>query len=43
MQMIQDLNRVARIAFDGRADVIAQFNKDLLNRARKQRPAENQI
>jgi len=33
--LVEDLNRVAAIAFHGRADVIGRFNKDLLLRARR--------
>jgi len=34
---IEDLNRVGKIAFDGEAEMIAKFNKDILLRARKKR------
>ena len=32
LQMIEDMNRVAKIAFDGQAAIIGQFNKDILLR-----------
>lgn len=35
LQLIEDVNRVAAIAFYGQADVVAKFNKDLLLRARR--------
>ncbi len=35
LETIEDLNRVGAIAFFGRADVSARFNKDLLLRARR--------
>lgn len=37
VEAIEDLNRVARVVFDGNAVVASQFNKDVLLRARKQR------
>ncbi len=43
VQMIEDVNRVARIAFDGRAEIIAQFNKDVLLRARKTRARSSEV
>lgn len=35
LQNIEDMNRVARLAFYGRAEVIGRFNKDILLRARR--------
>ncbi|MGC4115811.1 MAG: hypothetical protein QM765_14675 [Myxococcales bacterium] len=35
LQQIEDLNRIAAIAFHGRAEVIGRFNKDLLLKARR--------
>jgi len=35
VRMIEDLNRVAKIAFDGQAETLARFNKDILSRGRK--------
>ncbi|MCC6528216.1 MAG: hypothetical protein IT373_36555 [Polyangiaceae bacterium] len=37
LELIEDLNRDAKIAFDGDADSIALFNKDILLRARRVR------
>ncbi len=37
LQDIEDLNRIARNAFEGNADAIALFNKDILLRARQER------
>jgi hypothetical protein len=37
LEAIEDINRLAKNAFDGQAALIAQFNKDLLLRARKER------
>lgn len=37
LQDIEDLNRIARNAFEGNADAIALFNKDILPRARQER------
>lgn len=39
LEAIEELNGIARNAFDGNAAVIAQFNKDLLLRARRERAA----
>jgi hypothetical protein len=39
LQLIEDMNRVARIAFDGDAALLGKFNKDILLRARKKRAA----
>jgi hypothetical protein len=33
LDMIEDMNRVAKIGFDGRAEIASQFNKDLILRA----------
>jgi hypothetical protein len=38
LEMIEDLNRAGRIAFEGQAETVGKFNKDLLLRARRQRP-----
>jgi len=35
--LIEKMNRIGRIAFDGQAAIIAEFNKDLILRARKTR------
>jgi hypothetical protein len=35
--LIEEFNRIAKIAFWNRTDLAAQFNKDVLNRARKTR------
>lgn len=43
LELIEDLNRVARNAFDGNAVVVSQFNKDVLLRARKVRPAKEVV
>jgi hypothetical protein len=37
LEGIEDLNRAAKSAFDGQAEVAAKFNKDILLRARKAR------
>jgi hypothetical protein len=37
LEMIEDLNRAGRIAFEGQAETVGKFNKDLLLRARRQR------
>ncbi len=37
LTLIEELNRIAKIAFWNRTDLSAQFNKDVLNRARKER------
>lgn len=37
LSLIERLNRIARIAFDGQAHIIAKFNKDLILRSRKAR------
>jgi hypothetical protein len=37
LTLIEELNRIAKIAFWNRTDLAAQFNKDVLNRARKTR------
>lgn len=39
LQLIEDMNRVARIAFDGNAAALGKFNKDILLRARKKQAA----
>jgi hypothetical protein len=38
LEQIEDLNRAGKIAFDGDAATRAKFNKDVLLRARKERP-----
>jgi hypothetical protein len=40
LQAIEDMNRTARIAFAGKAEVVARFNKDILQRARKAKKKE---
>ena len=41
LEAIEDINRLAKNAFEGQAALIGQFNKDILLRARKERkPAE---
>lgn len=37
LEAVEDLNRVARIAFDGRAELAGRFNKDILLRSRRTR------
>jgi hypothetical protein len=37
LEMIEDLNRAGRIAFEGQAETVGKFNKDILLRARRQR------
>lgn len=37
LSLIERMNRIARIAFDGQAHILAEFNKDLILRARKRR------
>lgn len=37
LMMIEKINRIGKIAFDGNAKMIALFNKDLINRARQKR------
>jgi hypothetical protein len=39
LELIEDLNRAAKSAFEGQAELIGQFNKDILLRARKARAA----
>ena len=42
LEAIEDLNAVARNAFDGQAEIVGQFNKDVLNRSRKKRAAKEE-
>jgi hypothetical protein len=43
LEAIEDINRLAKNAFDGQATLIAQFNKDILLRARQERaPAKEE-
>ena len=37
LEMIEDLNRIGRVAFYGRAEIAGKFNKDILLRARRPR------
>jgi hypothetical protein len=37
LEMIEDLNRAGRIAFEGQAETVGKFNKDILLRTRRQR------
>ncbi len=37
LEMIEDLNRAGRIAFEGQAETVGKFNKDVVLRARRQR------
>lgn len=39
LEMIEDLNRAGRIAFEGQAETVGKFNKDILLRARRERAA----
>jgi len=39
LDAIETVNRIAKIAFDGRAEIMAQFNKDLTLRGGKTRKA----
>jgi hypothetical protein len=41
LDLIDELNGVARIAFDGQAERRAKFNKDLLLRGRRSKPADD--
>lgn len=43
LSLIEQINRIGKIAFDGDAMAMAQFNKDLLQRARKARRATSTI
>lgn len=38
LERIEDLNRAGRIAFEGQAETVGKFNKDILLRARRERP-----
>lgn len=40
---IEKMNRIAKIAFDGQAHIIGEFNKDLLRRARTKRRAASTV
>ncbi len=42
LELIQTVNRIAKIAFDGKAEIIGQFNKDLLLRGGKTRKKANE-
>jgi hypothetical protein len=35
LQIIEDLNRIAKVAYRGRTDMSSRFNKDILRRARR--------
>jgi len=37
LEAIEDLNRIGQVTFEGRAEIAAQFNKDILLRARRGR------
>lgn len=39
LERIEDLNRAGKIAFEGQAETVGKFNKDILLRARRPRPA----
>lgn len=39
LEMIEDLNRAGRIAFEGQAETVGKFNKDVLFRARRSKGA----
>ncbi|MCK6586460.1 MAG: hypothetical protein L6Q76_02640 [Polyangiaceae bacterium] len=39
LEMIEDLNRAGRIAFEGQAETVGKFNKDVLLRARRSKGA----
>lgn len=43
LMLIEKMNRIAKIAFDGDAAMIGLFNKDLINRARKTRRAASTV
>lgn len=43
LSLIEKINRIGKIAFDGDAMAIALFNKDLIQRARQSRRAESTI
>jgi hypothetical protein len=40
LEAIEDINRLAKNAFDGQAHLIGQFNKDILLRARQEKPTK---
>lgn len=40
LEAIEDLNRIARNAFDGQAEIIGKFNKDILLRGRRKARTE---
>jgi hypothetical protein len=40
LEMIEDLNRAGRIAFEGQAETVGKFNKDILLRSRRRRAGE---
>jgi hypothetical protein len=40
LQAIEDINRLAKNAFDGQAALVSQFNKDILLRARQTRKSD---
>ena len=39
LDLIEEINGIARIAFEGQAEIRAKFNKDLLYRGRRARKA----
>lgn len=43
LMLIEKMNRAGKIAFDGEAHIIGEFNKDLLNRARQKRRAVSTV
>jgi hypothetical protein len=40
LEAIEDLNRAGRIAFEGQAETVGKFNKDILLRARRERASK---
>ena len=40
LQAIEDINRLAKNAFDGQAALVSQFNKDILLRARQEKKTD---
>lgn len=40
LEMVEDLNRAGRIAFEGQAETVGKFNKDILLRARRDRASK---
>lgn len=43
LQLIERINRIGKIAFDGQALIIGEFNKDLIRRAQQRRRTESTV